>query len=483
LFYSLNALSSQLERFLLLLLREATPAKRRNGPAVDRSCDGPRGIHASREVDAVDQAHIEVTGGRRLSGTVQVSGSKYSALAALPAAILAGGQVSLHNVPDSIDVTLYCNILRQLGAGISRPAAGQIVLDTSSVVPGPCPYRDAVRFRASYYLLGAMLGRFGRAEVPLPGGDEIGPRPVDQHLKGLRALGAEVALEHGVLRATAPRAGLRGTTIYFDVESVGATLNVMLAAATARGETEIRNAYRAPFVVDVANLLSAMGARVRGAGTSVVRVRGEPKLGGATHSLVFDQTEAATFMVAACATQGQITVRDVIPDHLEAMSAKLREAGADVVSDGDEITVGASRRLDPIEVTTLPHPGFYTDFQQPMTALLSTAAGRSTVTETVWEERFRFVEELCRMGARITVHGRTAVIEGVPNLTGAIVRATDIRAGAALVIGGLMARGTTQILRPFHIQRGYEDIVGKLTALGAEIRWCGPAIDLEELTT
>ena len=430
----------------------------------------------------MDQPCIEVGGGRELYGTIPISGSKYSALAALPAAILTSGDVTLHNVPATMDVDLYLAILTNLGAVVECPAPGVVRLSCRDVRPGPPRYREAVSFRASYYLLGAMLARFGEAEVPLPGGDDIGPRPVDQHLKGLRALGATVTLEHGQLRASVGREGLRGATIYLDVESVGATLNLMLAAARARGETEIRNAYRAPFIIDVANLLNAMGARVRGAGTSVIRVRGAEELTGAVHALVFDQTEAATYMVAACATRGRLTINDVIADHLEAMSAKLREAGAQVVADGDVITVSADRQLDPIEVTTLPHPGFYTDFQQPMTALLTTAAGTSTVTETVWEERFRFVEELNRMGAKIGVHGRTAVIEGVPSLSGAIVRATDIRAGAALVVAGLMAGGTTRILQPYHIKRGYEDIVGKLASVGADIRWCGPDPELEEGT-
>lgn len=420
---------------------------------------------------------IEVTGGNPLHGTVRVSGSKYSSLAAIPATIIARAPVVLHNVPDTADVKLYLRIMDHLGARIELPEPGKLVVDTSRVVAGPCPYREAMRFRASYYLLGAMLARFGEAEVPLPGGDEIGPRPIDQHLKGLRALGAEVALEHGALIAKAPPGGLRGAMVFFDVESVGATLNVMLAAVCARGETEIRNAYRAPFIVDTANLLSAMGARIRGAGTSVIRIRGVPELGGATHSLIFDQTEAATFMVAGCATRGRVTVCDVIPDHLEAMSAKLRETGAQVITNGDEVTVAADGRLNSIEVTTLPYPGFYTDFQQPMAALLTTADGTSTVTETVWEERFRFTEELNRMGARITVHGRTAIIEGVNELSGSIVRATDIRAGAALVVAGLMANGTTQIQNPYHIQRGYENLVGKLDSLGATIRWCGPEHD------
>jgi UDP-N-acetylglucosamine 1-carboxyvinyltransferase len=426
--------------------------------------------------------YIEVTGGRPLHGTVRVSGSKYSSLAAIPAAIIARDKVRLHNVPDTADVALYLRIMQSLGAAVERPAPGKLVIDASGVVAAPCPYREAMRFRASYYLLGAMLARFGEAEVPLPGGDEIGPRPIDQHLKGLRALGAEVTLEHGLLRAKAPPGGLHGAMVFFDVESVGATINVMLAAVCANGETEIRNAYRAPFIVDTANLLSAMGARIRGAGTNTIRIRGVPELSGANHSLIFDQTEAATLMVAGCATRGRVTVADVIPDHLEAMSAKLREAGAEVITNGDEISVAAPGRLQPIEVTTLPYPGFYTDFQQPMAALLTTAAGTSTVTETVWEERFRFVEELNRMGARITVRGRTAIIEGVDQLSGSIVRATDIRAGAALVVAGLMACGTTEIHKPYHIQRGYENLVGKLSALGATIRWCGPGStnDLEE---
>jgi len=427
---------------------------------------------------AIGESFIEVNGGNVLNGAVRISGSKYSSLAALPAAILTEDQVTIHNVPETADVGLYVRILSGMGLDVQHPHKGTVELCAGSLESGPCRQREAMRFRASYYLLGALLGRFGEAVVPLPGGDEIGPRPIDQHLKGLRALGADVQVEHGMLRATAPPGGLRGATIYFDVESVGATLNVILAAVRANGETEIRNAYRAPFIVDIANLLNAMGARVRGAGTGVLRIRGVPEMHGAVHSLISDQTEAATFMVAACATRGKVTVTEVIPDHLEAMTAKLREAGAEVQPNGDEITVAAAKRLDSIEVTTLPHPGFYTDFQQPMTALLTTAKGNSTVTETVWEERFRFVEELNRMGARIGVHGRTAVIEGVPELSGAIVRATDIRAGAALVIAGLMARGCTEIHEPYHILRGYEDLVGKLSSLGASIAWKGPELRL-----
>lgn len=417
---------------------------------------------------------IKVVGGRRLEGAVRVSGSKYSSLAALPAAILSAEPVTIHNVPATIDVELYVSILQAMGARVDHPGPNTVRLDAGDMAAGPAPYRESVRFRASYYLLGSMLGRFGRAEVPLPGGDEIGPRPIDQHLKGLRALGADVRLDHGLLIAEAPAAGLRGATIYLDVESVGATLNIMLAAVTTRGQTEIRNAYRAPFIVDIANMLNAMGARVRGAGTSVVRIRGVKELHGAEHTLIFDQTEAATFMVAGAATQGRVTVAEVIPDHLEAMAAKLREAGAEVTACGDHVTVAASKRMGPLEVTTLPHPGFYTDFQQPITAMLATAQGRSTVTETVWEERFRFVEELNRMGARISIHGRTAVIEGVRELTGAIVRATDIRAGAALIIAALTARGVTEIHRPYHVQRGYENLVGKMASLGADMSWHGP---------
>ncbi len=417
---------------------------------------------------------IRVAGGRRLEGVVRVSGSKYSSLAALPATILSAEPVTIHNVPATIDVGLYLNILQSMGARVDRPAPGTVTLDTSRLEVGPVPYRESARFRASYYLLGALLGRFGRAEVPLPGGDEIGPRPIDQHLKGLRAIGAVVHQERGLLVAEAPPSGLRGATIYLDVESVGATLNIMFAAVTAKGQTEIRNAYRAPFIVDIANLLNAMGARVRGAGTSVVRIRGVKELHAAEHTLIFDQTEAATFMVAGASTRGRVTIAEVIPDHLEAMAAKLREAGAEVTVCGDQVKVAGNGRMGPLEVTTLPHPGFYTDYQQPITAMLATAGGRSTVTETVWEERFRFVEELNRMGARISIHGRTAVIEGVPELTGTVVRATDIRAGAALIIAALTARGVTEITRPYHIQRGYENLVGKMALLGADISWHGP---------
>ncbi len=330
---------------------------------------------------------------------------------------------------------------------------------------------DFGKLRASYYLVGVLLGRYGRAEVAYPGGCDIGSRPIDQHIKGLRALGADVRVEHGTVLAEADR--LEGAPVYLDVVSVGATINIMLAATLAKGVTVIENAAKEPHVVDLANYLNAAGARVKGAGTDIIKITGVERLSGATHSIIPDEIEAATFMIAAAATRGDVYVDNVIPKHLESVSAKLAETGAIVEENGDYIHVVAADRPKPVNVKTLPYPGFPTDAQQQIMALLSVASGTSIVTETVFEGRFKHVDELKRMGAQITVEGRTAIVEGVDHLTGAPVKATDLRAGAALVVAGLMADGETEISDIEHIDRGYERAVDKLTSVGANLRRVG----------
>jgi len=324
------------------------------------------------------------------------------------------------------------------------------------------------RLRASYYLLGALLGRFRQAEVPLPGGCDIGQRPIDQHIKGLRALGADVNIEHGTVRGRAER--LEGTAVYLDVTSVGATINIMLAASLAEGTTVIENAAKESHVVDVANYLNSMGAGIVGAGTDVIKIKGADRLSGSTHAIIPDEIEAATYMIAAVATGGDVVVRNVIPKHVESITAKLRETGATVEENGDYVRVVANGRPRAVNIKTLPYPGFPTDAQQPMTVLLSLAEGTSYVSDNVWESRFKHVDELKRMGTNIRVEGRTAVIEGVQRLMAAPVRATDLRAGAALVIAALVAQGETVIEDTEHIARGYEFMDAKLKALGASIR-------------
>lgn len=409
---------------------------------------------------------LVITGGRRLEGTVRIGGRKNAAIAVLPAAVLATGPSVLENIPDIDDVRTYGEILRQMGADIHRGPEGLVVDPTgfAAVVP----QQELVkRLRASYYLVGVLLARFGRAQVPLPGGDEIGLRPIDQHLKGLRALGAEVVIEGGCIRATASQ--LKGAPIYLDVVSVGATINIMLAASMARGTTVIENAAKESHIVDLANFLNAMGADVRGAGTDAIKIHGVDSLHGCTHAIIPDDIEAATYMIAAAATGGDVLVANVIPKHLDPITAKLREAGVDVQEDGDCLRVRATGRLRAVDIKTLPYPGFPTDAQPPMTTLLSLAAGTSLVTESIWEGRFKHVEELNQMGTAIRVEGRTAIIEGVERLSGAVVRAKDLRAGAALIIAGLAADGVTEVSEVEHVYRGYERIDEKLRGLGARV--------------
>lgn len=414
-----------------------------------------------------------IQGGNRLRGSVRIGGRKNSAVAVIPATILCGGVSRLENIPQITDVEVYAEMLNDLGAGVSWVRRGQcagLTVDAGNAAPVRIPYTSAKRLRASYYLLGALLGRFGEAEIPLPGGCDIGVRPIDQHIKGFEALGAEVMVEGGVVRVHAKR--LVGTTVYMDVVSVGATVNTMLAAVLAEGLTTIENAAKEPHIVDLANYLNACGARVQGAGTDVIRIRGvsQAELHGATHAIIPDEIEAATFMIAACATHGDVMVENVIPKHLAPVSAKLEETGCNVWENGDAVRVwsnGTPPRA--VHITTLPYPGFPTDAQQPMTSLLSVANGTSMVTETIWEGRFKHVQELNRMGTRIRVEGRTAIIEGVAGLSAAPIQATDLRAAAALVVAGLIADGETEIAGIEHLDRGYDNVVGKLATLGARI--------------
>lgn len=409
---------------------------------------------------------ILVKGGNKLKGEVSVNGSKYVALAAIPAALLANSQVVLENIPDLSDVRVFCEILEGMGARASF-GGGVVTIDPRGLrhaVPNPALVRQ---LRASYYLLGALLGRFGEAEVALPGGDDIGPRPIDQHVKGLCALGAETKILHGHIKATS--VGLKGASVYLDVASVGATINIMLSAVLAEGQTIIVNAYPAPWIIDLANMLNAMGARVYGAGTETIRIQGVKALHGCQHAIIPDQSEAATLMIAATLTGGDVTLQNVIPLHLGSVTAKLRETGAVVLPTEDSIRVIGPQRPSAVNVKTLPYPGFFTDFQAPMSTLLTVAEGTSLVTETIWEDRFRHLEELINMGAKVRFEGRSAYIEGVPKLTGALVRGTDLRAAASLVMAGMVAEGETLVEGILHMDRGYEKLDQKLRALGADI--------------
>lgn len=408
-----------------------------------------------------------IKGNRPLRGKVRVAGRKNAAVAVLPAALLGESEGVLENIPDIGDVATYVDLLKALGAEVDSLAPGVLRISANGLRTTSLPHQLVKRMRASYYLLGVFLAKYGQAEVPLPGGCDIGLRPIDLHLKGFRALGATVTIEHGVVKVEARR--LVGVPIYLDTVSVGATINIMLAASRAEGTTIIENAAKESHIADLANYLNAMGARVVGAGTDVIKIRGIPRLAGANHAIIPDEIEAATYMMAAAATRGDVVLENVIPRHLEPITAKLREAGAEIEEDGDFLRVRCDRRLRAVNAKTLPYPGFPTDAQQPMTALLSTAEGTSVITETIWEGRFKHVDELKRMGTKIRVEGRTAIIEGIENLSGAPVQSYDLRAGAALIIAGLAAAGHTEVSGIEHVDRGYERVDKKLGALGAEV--------------
>jgi len=409
-----------------------------------------------------------INGQKPLKGDVYISGGKNSTVAILPAAILVDGPCRIENVPSIRDVTILKEILEKLGAQITQDDNSTITIDSTYINQYSAPYDMVKCMRASYYLLGALLGRFKKAEVAFPGGCDFGFRPIDQHIKGFEAMGAKVEVEHGIIKLNAER--LVGSQIYLDVVSVGATINLMLAAVKAEGTTTIENAAKEPHVVDVANFLNAMGANVKGAGTDVIKIKGVQALqGGAVHSIIPDQIEAGTFMIAAAATGGDVTVKNIIPKHMESLSAKLVEMNIGVIEGEDWIRVAGSNKINKANIKTLPYPGFPTDLHPPAAVLLCLADGTSTITEGVWDLRFQYVDELKRMGAQIKVEGRMAVIEGTGKLSGAPVKAMDLRAGAALVIAGLIAAGRTEVYETKYIDRGYENFEEKLRSLGADI--------------
>lgn len=410
-----------------------------------------------------------ITGGRALEGTVRVSGGKNTAVAVIPATLLSDEPCTLENLPDIDDVRALVDILRSLGAKVDYEPGRFMRVDPRSAGGTRVGYQDAQRLRASYYLLGALLGRCGEAEVAYPGGCRIGSRPIDQHLKGFASLGAQTEERGGSYHLVAKE--LVGSDVFFDVVTVGGTINVMLAAAKAKGTTIIYNAAKEPHIVDLANFLNSMGAKVKGAGTDVIRVRGQGYLHGSTYTVIPDQIETGTLMIAAAATSGDVEIQGCIPRHMEALTAKLLEMGVRVMDMDDAIRVRAgSGPRRSVNIKTQVYPGFPTDLQQPMSALLTTARGDSVIQETIFENRFRHMDELSRMGARIRVMDRTAIVTGVEELYGAPVTTTDLRAGAALLVAGLMARGTTEIYEPEYIDRGYENIEEKLRKLGAYIR-------------
>lgn len=409
-----------------------------------------------------------INGGHELFGEVNISGAKNAAVAIIPAALLAEDTVRIENIPQISDVQLIIEILSRMGADIKVINKNTLDINTTNITYQSIPYELTSHFRASYYLIGAMLGRFSKADVALPGGCDFGVRPIDQHVKGFRMLGAQVEIIDGVVCAKAEK--LVGTPVYMDVVSVGATINIMLAAVKARGLTVIENAAKEPHIVDLANFLNSMGADVRGAGTDVIKIRGVEKMHGCTYSIIPDQIEAGTYMVAAAACGGDVLVKNVIPKHLESITAKLEEAGAEVIEYDDAVRVTRFKALTKCNVKTMPHPGFPTDMQPQMAVLLSIANGTSILSESVWDNRFQYVQQLLRMGADIQVDGKVAVIVGVPRLDGVTVRATDLRAGAAMIIAGLVAEGTTTVEDTIYVERGYEDVVEKFAALGADIK-------------
>ena len=409
-----------------------------------------------------------ILGGAKLAGTVKISGAKNSAVAILVAAMMVNGKCHIENVPHVSDIEVLLDIINNMGGKAYFSDKGVVEMDCSGLNSYAATYETVAKIRASSYLMGALLGRFGHAQVALPGGCDFGVRPIDQHLKGFKALGATWNIEHGMVDLSAEH--LTGTNIYLDVISVGATINIMLASVLADGLTVIDSAAKEPHIVDVANFLNCMGANIKGAGTDVIKIQGVKELHGGSFSVIPDQIEAGTFMIAAAATGGDVTVTDIIPEHMEALSAKLEEMGVGIEKYDEAIRVYVDcEKLKATNVKTQPHPGFPTDLQPQMLTLLTLAGGTSIVIENVWDNRFKYVAELARMGANVSVDGKIATVEGCPYLTGAPVSATDLRAGAALVIAGLVAYGVTEIYNLKYIDRGYEDFEQKLRNLGAQI--------------
>jgi UDP-N-acetylglucosamine 1-carboxyvinyltransferase len=419
---------------------------------------------------------LMIEGGTPLEGTVQISGAKNSAVALIPAAILADSTVTIDNLPDISDVRLLGELLKEIGGEVEL-ADQKMVIDPSEMFAMPLPNGRVKKLRASYYLMGAMLGKFKKAVIGLPGGCNLGPRPIDQHIKGFEALGAKVTNEQGAIYLRADE--LKGARIYLDVVSVGATINIMLAAVLAKGRTIIENAAKEPEIIDVATLLTSMGARIKGAGTNVIRIDGVESLHGCRHSIIPDRIEAGTYMILAAAIGQNVLIDNIIPLHVESLIAKLREMGVDVEVLDDQVRIRNHQEKKGVDIKTLVYPGFPTDLQQPATTLLTQAHGTSIVTDTIYNARFKHIDELRRMGADIKVEGRSAIINGKTKLQGAKVRASDLRAGASLVIAGLTAEGITELSGVEHIDRGYEDLEQKLIGLGAKI-WREQMSDQEE---
>ncbi len=409
-----------------------------------------------------------VSGGNRLSGSIKISGAKNAVLPIIAASLLGTTTSRLEEIPALEDVGTISDVLGYLGVGVSKEEAGTLVVDSSNLNCCEAPYELVRKMRASFLVMGPLLARAGQARISLPGGCAIGTRPIDLHLKGFEALGAEIVLGHGYIEARTKQR-LKGARIYLDFPSVGATENIMMAASLAEGQTILENPAEEPEIVDLANYLNAMGARIRGAGTNVIRIEGVKELKGTTHAVIPDRIEAGTYMVAAAITGGDVWLENALSEHLKPVTAKLKEAGVAIEEKIDGVRVRGKANVKSVDVKTLPYPGFPTDMQSQFMALMTVANGTSVITETVFENRFMHVDELKRMGASIKIEGRSAIVEGVPNLTGCPVKATDLRAGAALVLAGLVAEGKTEISCIHHIDRGYEDIVGKLTSLGADI--------------
>ena len=409
-----------------------------------------------------------IAGGRKLSGTVKISGAKNAVLPVIAASLLASTPSVIEEVPDLDDVRTIAEVLRYLGLTTRWEEPDRLYVDSTGIKSCEASYELVRKMRASFLVMGPLLARFQEARISQPGGCAIGTRPIDLHLKGFEALGAEIILGHGFIEARAPK-GLVGAGIYLDFPSVGATENIMMAASLAKGQTILENAAQEPEIVDLANYLNAMGAKVRGAGTNVIKIEGVRQLTGTNYAVIPDRIEAGTYMVAAAMTGGDVVIKNVLFEHMKPLVAKLKEAGVAIEEDVDQVRVHAPEALRSVDIKTLPYPGFPTDMQAQFMALMTVANGSSVVTETVFENRFMHVDELKRMGASIKIDGRAAVVEGVPYLTGCPVTATDLRAGAALVIAGLAARGTTEIGAVYHIDRGYDKFVDKLRGLGAEI--------------
>ena len=420
-----------------------------------------------------------IRGGNKLQGEVSISGAKNAAVAILPAVILSDEPCIIENVPNISDIDITIKILLSMGAEVTMLNKSTLRIDPRRVHTPCVEYDLAKNMRASYYFLGSLLGKVGKARVSMPGGCDLGARPVDQHLKGFSSLGAECSVDHGMIHAQADK--LVGAHIYFDMVTVGATINIIMAAALAEGQTIIENAAKEPHVVDVANFLNSMGANIKGAGTDVIRIRGVEKLHKTEYSVIPDQIEAGTFMFAAAATKGDVTVKNVIPKHLESISAKLIEIGCEIKESDDAVRVVSSKPLTHTHVKTLAYPGFPTDMQPQIAVTLALSEGTSIVTESIFENRFRYVDELTKMGANIKVEGNTAIIEGVKKYTGAHIDAPDLRAGAALVIAGLAAEGITVVDDILYIERGYEDFDVKLRGLGAQIEKAADEKEVQKL--